>query len=59
MQTANSGFPKTSFESSDTMGAKAKLLIESDGVWVESDSGEKEKIFSSELNQTCYPEIPG
>jgi hypothetical protein len=41
------------------MGVKAQLSIESDAFWVESESGEKERIFFSELNQNCYLEIPG
>jgi hypothetical protein len=41
------------------MGVKAKLSIESDAFWAESESGEKERIFFSELNQNCHLEIPG
>jgi hypothetical protein len=59
MKTACNVFPKNPFEIDDAMGVKARLSIESEAFWVESESGEKERIFFSELNENCSLEIPG
>jgi hypothetical protein len=52
-------FPKLPFVCYDTSGAKAGLSIESDAFWVESDSGEKERIFFSDVREVLFPDIPG
>jgi hypothetical protein len=49
MKTPSTFFPKEPFCVYDTGGARARLSIESDAFWVESETGERERIFFSDL----------
>jgi hypothetical protein len=49
MKAPSNLFPKEPFCVYDTTGARAKLSIESDAFWVESATGECERIFFSDV----------
>jgi hypothetical protein len=52
-------FPKTPFVVYDSTGSRATLSIESEAIWVQSDNGEQERIFLSDLKSEKCQDLPG
>jgi uncharacterized ubiquitin-like protein YukD len=59
VKTPVSVFPKNPFIVYDSSGSRASLSIESEAIWVQSESGEQERIFLSDLKTEKCQDLPG
>jgi uncharacterized ubiquitin-like protein YukD len=59
VKTQVSVFPKTPFIVYDSNGARASLSVETEAIWVQSDTGEQERIFLSDVKSEKCQDLPG